>query len=196
MNENENQPSSSPPPPPPDAFVPPPPSPPPPDVYVPPPGPPPPPPETAQEVRPYGAPPATTPAVSTPPPPPATAGTGIGGDMDAKQWAMFIHLSQLAGYIVPVLGLAAPIVIWQMKREQFPEIDRHGKMVTNWVISVLIYTAVLVLLTVVTCGWGGFVTGPVGVVLGVVAVVYAIIGGLKAKDGIFWPYPGTITFLK
>ena len=116
--------------------------------------------------------------------------------MDAKQWAMFLHLSQLAGYVVPVLGLAAPIVIWQMKREQFPDIDRHGKMVTNWIISFLIYSAVLVLLTVITCGWGGFLTAPIGVVLGVVAVVYAIIGGLKAKDGIFWPYPGTITFLK
>ena len=180
MNENENQPPSSPPPPPPDAFVPPP-SP-----------PPPPPPEPTQEVRPYGAPatPAAPVASAPPPPPPATSSGTVGG-MDAKQWAMFLHLSQLAGYVAFGIGFAAPIVIWQMNKDKFPELDAHGKMVTNWMISALIYGVIGFVLTFVFC-IGYIILIP----LAIVGIVFPIIGGLKARDGVFWPYPCTIPFLK
>ena len=112
--------------------------------------------------------------------------------MDAKQWAMLLHLSQLAGVLVPGIGLAAPIVIWQVKKAQFPELDDHGKMVTNWIISLLIYTVAASLLSVITCGVGALLFIPVAVV----AIVFPILGGLKARDGLLWKYPLTITFLK
>jgi uncharacterized Tic20 family protein len=124
----------------------------------------------------------------TPPPTPAAGG----GNMEARQMAMFLHLSQLAGVVVPGLGLAAPIVIWQMKKEQFPELDTHGKMVTNWIISLLIYFVVASILSVVTCGFGALLFIPIAIV----AIVYPIIGGLKARDGVLWKYPLTITFIK
>jgi len=112
--------------------------------------------------------------------------------MDAKQWAMLLHLSQLAGFVVPGLGLAAPIVIWQIKKEQFPELDPHGKMVTNWIISLLIYLVIASVVAAVTCGVGTLLFIPIAVV----AIVFPILGGLKARDGILWKYPLTITFLK
>ncbi len=112
--------------------------------------------------------------------------------MDAKQWAMFLHLSQLAGVLAPGIGLAVPIVIWQIKKPQFPELDSHGKMVTNWIISLFIYCLVASLLSVVTCGVGALLFLPVAVV----AVVFPILGGLKARDGVLWKYPLTITFIK
>jgi len=109
--------------------------------------------------------------------------------MDFKQWAMFLHLSQLAGVIVPGLGWAAPIVIWQIKKDQFPELDAHGKMVTNWIISLLIYCLAAGVLTPITCGL-------LFLPIMVVAIVFPILGGLKARDGILWKYPLSITFLK
>jgi len=112
--------------------------------------------------------------------------------MDGKQWALLLHLSQLAGFIVPGLGLAAPIVIWQIKKDQFPELDPHGKMVTNWIISLVIYCVAASLLSVVTCGFGAVLFIPVAVV----AIVFPIIGGLKARDGVLWKYPITIKFIK
>lgn len=112
--------------------------------------------------------------------------------MDGKQWALFLHLSQLAGLIVPGLGLAAPIVIWQVKKVQFPELDPHGLMVTNWIISVLIYGAVAFVLSFVTCGFGVLLFIP----LALVTLIFPIIGALKARDGVLWQYPLTIQFLK
>jgi hypothetical protein len=35
-------------------------------------------------------------------------------------------------------SLIAPIIIWQLKKNEFPELDAHGKVVVNWIISVLI----------------------------------------------------------
>lgn len=127
--------------------------------------------------------------VSTPPPP---AAGPAGGGMDAKQWALLLHLSQLAGVLVPGLGLAAPIVIWQIKKDQFPELDSHGKMVTNWIISLLIYCVGASIIAAITCGIGSLLFLPILVV----AIVFPILGGLKARDGILWKYPLTITFLK
>ena len=131
---------------------------------------------------------------ATPPSPPAPApgSASFGSNMDGKQWAMLLHLSQLAGVVVPGLGLAAPIVIWQIKKEQFPELDTHGKMVANWIISLLIYCVAASILSVVTCGFGALLFIPIALV----AIVFPILGGLKARDGLLWKYPITITFLK
>jgi uncharacterized protein len=122
------------------------------------------------------------------PPSPAPAG---GGNLDAKQWAMFLHLSSLAGMIVVGVGFATPIVIWQIKKEQFPELNPHGMMVTNWIISLAIYYLVASIIGSLTCV-GFLLLVPVSIL----AIVFPILGGLKARDGILWKYPLTITFLK
>ena len=61
---------------------------------------------------------------------------------DEKQMGMFLHLSQLATLFFPLGGLIAPIVFWQIKKDEMPALDAHGKMVTNWVISSVIYSVV------------------------------------------------------
>jgi uncharacterized Tic20 family protein len=111
-------------------------------------------------------------------------------DQEARQWAMFLHLSQLAGYIIPLLGLIAPIVIWQIKKEDYPILDEHGKVVVNWIISELIYAAIGFVLLFVVIGI------PILAVLGVLAIVFPIIGGLKANNGELWHYPMTINIIK
>ena len=107
-----------------------------------------------------------------------------------RQWAMFLHLSLLAGFIIPLAGLAVPIVIWQMKKAEIPEIDAHGKVVVNWLISSVIYFAAGVVLTFLVIGV------PILLVLSVLAVVFPIIGGIKANNGEVWKYPLSINFLK
>lgn len=62
--------------------------------------------------------------------------------MNAKQWAMFLHFSILAGFVIPIAGLIVPIIIWQIKKTELPEIDAHGKVVANWIISAIIYGVV------------------------------------------------------
>jgi hypothetical protein len=55
-------------------------------------------------------------------------------DRMARQWAMLLHLSTLAGFIAVGAGFIAPIVIWQIKKTDYPELDPHGKNVANWLI--------------------------------------------------------------
>ena len=58
---------------------------------------------------------------------------------EQKQTGMFLHLSQLLNMVIPLAGVVVPIVIWQMKKDETPALDAHGKMVVNWLISSLIY---------------------------------------------------------
>jgi uncharacterized protein len=108
----------------------------------------------------------------------------------ARQWAMFLHLSLLAGFIAPLVGLVTPIIIWQIKKNDYPELDVHGKIVVNWLISALIYGAIGTILTFILIGI------PVLIALGIIAVVFPIMGGVKANNGEIWKYPLTITFIK
>lgn len=109
---------------------------------------------------------------------------------DIGQWALFLHLSQFAGYIVPFAGWIAPILIWQLKKAEMPALDPHGKVVMNWIISELIYFAVSIILVFVVVGI------PLLVALLLLGIIFPIMGAIKAGDGIVWKYPLSITFLK
>lgn len=137
-----------------------------------------------------GATPSPAPSEPAANPPPAAGPPGSG--LTGKQWAMFLHLAQFLGYIVPGLGFAGPIVIWLVLKERFPELDAHGKMVANWLISLLIYSVVAGLVTVVSCGFGAVLFIP----LMLVSIIFPIIGAVKANEGVLWKYPVTISFIK
>ncbi len=111
-------------------------------------------------------------------------------EIKARQWGMFIHLSILAGYFIPFAGFIVPIVLWQIKKHEHPLIDAHGKNVANWLLSFLIYGFICWILALVLIGllflW----------ILGILNIVFAIIGGLKANNGEVWAYPFTIRFFK
>lgn len=107
-----------------------------------------------------------------------------------KQTGMFLHLSQLINLVIPLGGIIAPILIWQMKKDEIPALDAHGKMVVNWLISSLIYWVISGVLAIVLIGFLGIFA------LLIMGIVFPIIGGIKANNGELWEYPLTIKFLK
>lgn len=109
---------------------------------------------------------------------------------DQRQMGMFLHLSQLAGLIVPFAGIIVPIVLWQTQKEKIPALDAHGKMVANWMISAVIYALVSIPLMIV---FVGFLTL---LAVAVLHIVFPIIGAVKANNGELWDYPLTIKFIK
>lgn len=111
-------------------------------------------------------------------------------DKQTRQWAMFLHLSQLLNCLLPIAGIIAPIVIWQIKKDELPGIDAHGKMVVNWMISAVIYSLIFFLLIVLLIGI------PLLLALGIASVAFPIIGGIKANNGELWKYPLSLNFLK
>ncbi len=110
--------------------------------------------------------------------------------MTSRNWAMLIHLSTLLGYAAPVIGLVVPILIWQLKKDEFPELDPHGKMVLNFIISMFIYSIVCAVLACVAIGILLYIP------LAIVGIVFPIIGGIKANDGELWEYPLTLKLIK
>jgi hypothetical protein len=65
---------------------------------------------------------------------------------DSKFWLLTLHLSNFICF--PVI----PLVIWAMQKDSNPEIDRHGKDVINFQISMMIYLFASALLVFVVVG--------------------------------------------
>jgi uncharacterized Tic20 family protein len=109
-------------------------------------------------------------------------------DSQTTTWAMLIHFTQFAGHVAPLAGLVVPIVLWQIKKNELPGVDAHGRNVANWILSELIYAVVSVLLCFVVVGV------PLLIALGILSIVFPIIGGVKAAGGEAWRYPLSIQF--
>ncbi|HAA16091.1 MAG TPA: hypothetical protein DCE41_32055 [Cytophagales bacterium] len=110
--------------------------------------------------------------------------------MNLNSYLLLLHLSQLAGYIAPGLGFIMPIVMWISNRNLYPEVDRHGKEVVNWIITLFIYCIIAFVLFFLLVGI------PILIALGIIGVLFPIIGAIRANDGEFWAYPFTIRFIK
>ena len=108
--------------------------------------------------------------------------------MKPDTYCMLLHLSQLLGGTF--VGFAVPIVLWAIVKDKHPLVDLHGKIVLNWLISLLIYTFAAGLLCIALVG---FLVLPV---LFVLAVVFPIIAAVKANEGVMWKYPLSIAFFK
>ena len=127
-------------------------------------------------------------------PPPAadpSAPTDKETNRDARMWAMFCHLAGLAGVIIPAIGcVIGPLVVWLIKKEEFPFVDEQGKEALNFQISMFIYGVVAGLLCFACIG---FVLAPL---VGITDLVFLIIAAIKANDGVHYRYPLTIRLVK
>jgi uncharacterized Tic20 family protein len=110
-------------------------------------------------------------------------------EKESRMWAMFVHLALL----VPCIGVVISIVLWQIKKSDFPEIDVHGKNAANFIISVIIYSVGIWILTFLGIG---FLLFPILYLLFPVCMILAIIAGIKANNGEVWKYPIAIEFIK
>ena len=112
---------------------------------------------------------------------------------DARMWAMFCHLVGLAAIlpVVPLFGGAiGALIIWQIKKDDFPFVDEHGKEALNFQISILIYALVSGLLILVCVG--AFLL-PAVIIFD---IVFLIIAAIKSNNGFHYRYPLCIRFLK
>lgn len=134
-----------------------------------------------------------TPAPPPSPPqaaPPAAPQVVEGLSAEAKQWAMFAHLSALIGLVLPFCSLLGPLIVWQMKKAEFPFVDDQGKEALNFQITVAIAMLVSVLLMLVVIGI------LLAFVVGIGAIVFTVIGGIKANNGETYRYPMTLRLIK
>ncbi|MEY3459264.1 MAG: hypothetical protein RL215_2421 [Planctomycetota bacterium] len=102
-------------------------------------------------------------------------------------WITLMHLSPLLWW-AGGLGVAVPVVMWLLSRDQSRQADRHGRVVVNWLLSLLVYGVVCVPLVFIGIGI------PMGAVLGLLSLALPIVGAVRASEGRLWPYPLSIEF--
>ena len=114
-------------------------------------------------------------------------------DKDARMWAMFCHLAGLALFIpiIPIIGnVIGPLIIWQIKKDDYPFVDEQGKEAVNFQISMLIYGVIAAILIFACIG---AVLLPAVIIFD---VVFLLIAAVKANNGHHYRYPLTIRFIK
>jgi hypothetical protein len=108
----------------------------------------------------------------------------------ARTWEMLCHLTALAGFIIPFGNIIGPLIIWQIKKNEFPSVDAHGKEALNFQISMMIYALVSFVLVFVVIGF--FLLFAVAIA----NLVLVIIASIKANKGEAYRYPLTIRLIK
>lgn len=117
---------------------------------------------------------------------------------DARMWAMFCHLAGLVGLlpILPVIGsVVAPLIVWQIKKDEFPFVDEQGKEAINFQISMFIYSLAGSIACAITCV--GIALIPVVlIVVGVCDIIFLVIATIKANNGEHYRYPLSMRLIK
>ncbi|MCK4562343.1 MAG: DUF4870 domain-containing protein [Flavobacteriaceae bacterium] len=122
--------------------------------------------------------------------------------------AFLLHLSAFFGYLFPFGGVVAPLVFWELKKQESNFLDKNGKEAVNFNLSYLLYTFVLgmsILPFVFHSIFSGLHHLPLfGIIsmvslLGVLATVKFVLiiyAAIKANHGEVYRYPLTIKFIK
>lgn len=121
-----------------------------------------------------------------PPAPPGYA------NADEKTFALVAHFGGAVGSIVTggVLGFVGPLIAYLAKGNQSPTLRAHAVAALNFQILWSIIAFVGVLTACILIGWF--------VILAAMAmqIIFGIVAGLKANEGILYRYPGSPSFIK
>lgn len=109
---------------------------------------------------------------------------------DERMWGMFCHLSTFAIFFFPTLGnIVAPLIIWLIKKEEYPFVNDQGKEVLNFQISMTLFMIGAGILCIFLIGI------PLLIGLAIFDFIVTIIAAVKANDGEKYRYPINIRFI-
>lgn len=106
---------------------------------------------------------------------------------------MLCHLSSLCAYIgVPFGNILGPLIIWQIKKNEIPAVDVHGKASVNFQITMTII--------MIGCIFPFFCVSlfviPLILLVAATAIILPIIAGIKANNGEEFKYPFSLELIK
>ena len=130
------------------------------------------------------------PPMSAPPPPVAPE------EIKIRSWNMWCHLSALSGLLVPFGNLLGPLLVWQIKKHEVPSVLVHGKAALNFQLTIFLATlAAGITALVLSFFCIGFFLIPVVGLIPLAGLVFAVIAGVKANDGIDYRYPFSLNLV-
>lgn len=103
-----------------------------------------------------------------------------GKEMPTNEERLLAAAIYVVSFFTAFIG---PLVIWLIKKDSSSYIDYHGKEYLNFLISYSVYSIVSVVLMIVLIG---FLTIWV---VGLLALVFTIIGAIKAYEGVEYRIP-------
>ena len=107
-----------------------------------------------------------------------------------KTAAMLCHLTALAGVVIPLGNILGPRIVWLVKRDESPLVDREGKESLNFQISMSIYAIISAFFILIFIGF------PMLVIVGLVDLILTIVAAVKISNGETYAYPFTMRFLR
>ena len=61
-----------------------------------------------------------------------------------RQLLVFTHLSQLLDFVTGIGGFIVPLLLWLVKKDEVFDMDRHGKAILNFRISMFLYLLICI----------------------------------------------------
>lgn len=112
---------------------------------------------------------------------------------EERTWALAAHISAFCGHFFPFGNIIGPLVVWLIKKDEMPLVKDQAKEALNFQISVTL--ALLACIALAFTVILAFITVPLGVVIYLYAIVYTVIGGVKANEGVAFRYPYTLRLI-
>jgi hypothetical protein len=109
---------------------------------------------------------------------------------EERKWAMFAHIGTFSSMFVPLGNIIAPIVIWQIKKNESDFIVDQAKESLNFQITLMIYALISFLLVFIIIGFFMIFA------LILFSLIMVIVAGVKANEGEHYRYPMTIRLVK
>jgi len=112
-------------------------------------------------------------------------------DPQEKTWLMLCHLAALSGVVIAGAGfILGPLVVWLVKKDEYPSVNAEGKESLNFQISMFIYGIIA----------GALVLVGIGLVLlplvGVFDIIMVIVATISASNGKPYRYPLAIRLIQ
>lgn len=108
-----------------------------------------------------------------------------------RQLLVFTHLSQLLDYVTGIGGFIVPLILWLTNRDKIEGMDKQGKSILNFRISMFLYLIFCVpMILFFGLGLLGFV------VIGIFYFIFPIMNAIKVNNGEEPSYPFSIEFIK
>lgn len=123
-------------------------------------------------------------------------------ESQARTWNMLCHLSALSACLgVPFGNVLGPLIVWQIKKNEIPSVDVHGKAALNFQITFTLASlaagTITFLLVLMCIGWLllPLLIGLISI-MSIGWLVFTIIASIKASNGETYQYPWSLTLIK
>ena len=112
---------------------------------------------------------------------------------EERTWALASHLSAFAGHFFPLGNVLGPLVVWLIKKDEMPLVKDQAKEALNFqiAISLALLACAVMAFTVILA----IVAIPLAIVIYLYAIVYTVIGAVKANEGVAFRYPVTLRLI-